>query len=161
MRIRFSSSKQPKSSNSSDRFIANYLSLFVLTTLFLLRSKAIYKGLFTWRKVVPGRRVTLAPEPSFTERLYEKVVPADRALGFAHDLYVPTWDKNSQSVYMEKIWLTPQGHPTFKASNPPPRVALPLEPTLRCKRFAVWKVLSPGVARYGGRPSYQVKHFSI
>ena len=27
------------------------------------------KGLFTWRKVVPGRRVTLLPEPSFTERV--------------------------------------------------------------------------------------------
>ena len=28
------------------------------------------KGLFTWRKVIPGRRVTLPPEPSFTEGLH-------------------------------------------------------------------------------------------
>ena len=39
----------------------------------------VSQGLFTWREVVPGRRVTLSPEPSFTERLYEKVVPVDRA----------------------------------------------------------------------------------
>ncbi|KAL9980702.1 hypothetical protein ACROYT_G009329, partial [Oculina patagonica] len=36
-------------------------------------------GLFIWRRVVPGRRVTLSPALSFTERLYEKVVPVDRA----------------------------------------------------------------------------------
>ncbi len=37
------------------------------------------KGLFIWRRVVPGRRATLSPELSFTERLYEKFVPVDRA----------------------------------------------------------------------------------
>ncbi len=29
------------------------------------------------------------------------------------------------------IWLAPQGHPTFKASDPPPRATLPPEPTLQ------------------------------
>ncbi len=39
--------------------------------------------------------------------------------------------KNNQTVYMEKSWLAPQGHPTFKASDPSPRVTLPPEPTLQ------------------------------
>ncbi len=39
--------------------------------------------------------------------------------------------KNIQTVYMEKSLLAPQGHPTFKASDPPPRVTLPSEPTLQ------------------------------
>ena len=36
-------------------------------------------GPIYWRKVAPGGRVTLPPEPSFTERIYEKIVPANRA----------------------------------------------------------------------------------
>ncbi len=33
------------------------------------------KGLFIWRRVVLGRRISLSPEPSFAERLYEKSCP--------------------------------------------------------------------------------------
>ncbi len=40
---------------------------------------SLFKGLFIWSRVVPGRRVTLSPALSFTERLYEKVIPVDRA----------------------------------------------------------------------------------
>ena len=34
--------------------------------------EVLHKGLFIWRKVVPGRRVTLHTEPSFVVCLYEK-----------------------------------------------------------------------------------------
>ena len=49
-------------------------------------------------------------------------------------------------------WLAPQGHPTFKESDPPPRVTL--LPTqlcnFSCKRFAAIYKEMYGVARYGG-----------
>ena len=84
-----------------------------------LQSMEYYKSK---RKDVPCRRVTLLPEPSFTVRLYEKVVPADRAKTWFSRVglgkLVPgRRGTNSQSVYMENIWLAPQGHPTYKASE--------------------------------------------
>ena len=52
---------------------------------------------------------------------------------------------------MEKSWPAPQGHPTFKASNPPPRVT--------CKRFAIVykemyeKFSRPGLLGMEGDPT--------
>lgn len=74
------------------------------------------------RKIGPSWMVTLSPEPSFTESLYKKDVPADGA-------------KNK----LKKMDSAPSGHPAFKASVPPPRVALSLSfPQLcyfSCKHF--------------------------
>lgn len=46
---------------------------------------------------------------------------------------------------MENSWLTPRGHPTFKAIDPSPRVALPPSTSpsklrdFSCKQFtAIW-----------------------
>ena len=108
------------------------------------------KVLFIWRNVVPGRRVTLPPEPSFTElRLYEKscscwpsqnlALSASRML-FMSRLVPGRRGKNSQSVYM----VRPQGDPTFKASNPPPRVTL-----------------HPGTCKPGSYPAQRRKLISL
>ena len=92
------------------------------------------KGPFTWKKVVPDRRVTLLPEPSFTERLYEKICPCwpsqNLALLVLRMLYMSrlslvgeaqtakvftVYGKNLAhppgSPYLQCKWLSTQGHP--------------------------------------------------
>ena len=76
--------------------------------------------------------------------VYIKIfVPADRAKTW------PSWvcacsicpdlslvgEAQTAKVFMETIWLAPQGHPTFKASDPLLRVTLPLE-----HNFAIFHV---------------------
>ncbi len=124
------------------------------------------------------RRVILSPEPSFSVRLYEKVVPVAQAKPlpsrfktlargtpkhrprpFFGQIYRPprfqficnfvladcsvctcsvcvNWSlvgeaKITKLFIWRKSWLALQGHPTFKASDPPPRATLPPEPTLQ------------------------------
>ena len=66
---------------------------------------------------------TLLTEPKSYRVRACSICPDLSLVGEARTAKVP--------VYMEKNWLAPQGHPTFKASNPPPRVTLTSEPTLR------------------------------
>ena len=53
---------------------------------------------------------------------------------------------------MEKSWPAPQGHPTFKASNPPPRVTLAPSQLcdFSCKRLAaIYKEMYEKLSRPG------------
>lgn len=77
-----------------------------------------FLGLFIWRKVVFGRRVALSPEPSFTERLYEKSCPCQPS----QNLTIPV----SRMLYMSQI--VPDGrvkHRHPKKVSSPPRVTQP------------------------------------
>ena len=59
----------------SHRQIVPCIKVVLWNILASKKELSVTKGLFTWRKVVPGRRVTLLPKPSFTEHLYEKSCP--------------------------------------------------------------------------------------
>ena len=119
---------------------------------YILSIETKTKGLFTWRKVVPGRRVTLQPEPSFTKRLYEKSCPCwpsqNLALSGTHAL---VGEAQTAKVFIWKqIWLALQGHPTFKASDPPPWVTLPPSQLFdfSCKRLtAIYKEMNEKFSR--------------
>ena len=94
------------------------------------------KGLFTWREVVPGRRVTLPPPTraifyrAFIWKKLSLLTEQNLALSGSRMLYMSRlvpgmWNINSRSVYMEKSWPAPQGHPTFKASTLHPGLPWP------------------------------------
>lgn len=132
--------------------------------------------LFIWGKVVSGMRGTLphSSKLSATERLYVKSLcwPGHNisAPGFAHVLNFSNKPrKNSQSIVSKKNPSPPPlpgGHPTFKMSDPRPRVTLPpgTFAISRAKQLAAvfftiyWKLITRGEELF---PPYQVLNLCL
>ena len=68
--------------------------------LIVSHTKFLTKALFIRRRVVPGRRVTLQTEPSFTERSdMKRVFPADRVKDDFAQLLITRFEYSNPHFY--------------------------------------------------------------
>ena len=105
----------------------------------MIKDTSIYKNTIEKLSLVGG---LLSSSSHLLPSVYMKeVVPVDRANTWPSRVRVCSICPDLSLVGETTIakvftWNPPQGHPTFKASNPPPRVTLPQLCDFSCKRFA-------------------------
>ena len=108
----------------------------IIAFLFIRRSNKEFRVYLHGEKLSLVGGLPSPPSHLLPSVYMKKVVPVDRAKTWPSRVRACSICPDLSLVGETTIakvftWNPPQGHPTFKASNPPPRVTLPPEPTLR------------------------------